>query len=1115
MMGSPPLSARPLLRQTSDLELGQYVPSSTSPSHAYQPSNGLQHVKQQAKESVVRLSLGGMSCASCSGSIERALQALAGVNEAAVSLMLESARIRYQPDLVSVDRLIESVEDIGFEAKLIDGPTSVEPINHSNDESSKPSTILSREQIFSVIGMNNQTNNDQLITSLQKLPLVTRCEIAADQLTSSANEQAGNQLASVTQPINRLPNILIAFTFDITQSGLGTCILHSINQSIAQGYQIAPLIHDKSEGKKSDSELAIQRQKRKLFIACIFAIPCFVISMILAYIEQSSKWFNKALFGQLSVMTVFLFFLASPVVFLLMPEFAMQAYRGLRHGGANMGLLVTLGAGASYLYAVIGTIQSMAADPSDMEMDMASSPFDVEGQGDSSPMFYETASTLLTFIVLGKLLEMIAKGRASAAISALVSMQPPSAIVVEVDSEMRVLSEYELPSALLSKGDTIRIVKGSRVAADGIARSGAVSVDESMLTGESALIHKEVGSKLVGGSRCEEGSMLALVTGVGESSSLASIVRLMEAAQSSKAPIQLFADTISSIFVPVIVLLAIIDFCVWIAIAELMGDSVTNGTSSFLFAFLFGVAVLVIACPCALGLATPTAVMVASGMGAKLGVLIKGGAALECAHSVQAIVFDKTGTLTEGRPRVQHFTMIRSKKFVDAEHDQERWEEISRLARFIGSAESGSEHPIGKACFEWCKEVIQAISQSKDQSEQSVSSNLFSSATSWRSVTGLGLTCLVDGEIVHIGSKRWLVQEGISVGSLVDDCLMEYSRRGETAICVSIAHQVVAVLGLADAIKPESRPVIAHLAAMGIKSYMCTGDHEQTAQAVAAQLGIPADAVRASALPADKLALVESLKREGKVVAMVGDGVNDGPALAAADLGVAIGGGTDVACEAASVVLVKGDLRDVISALELSRATIRRIRANYAFALGYNLCGIPIAAGIFYPVMKARLPPEVAAFAMAASSVSVCLSSLALKWFKPTVIGSQIAPAASQPINPLVNHHTVSSKTLMSTSDDGCCDCDSCHCTPSVERLKSSLFQRRFLSINTQSANQSNSQFVLASIEPASPDWSQAEVESVLRKRVMPKKASCCLSSQGQDKCGCACGKCSCGAIAA
>jgi len=1009
--------------------------------------------------------------------------------------MLESARIRYDPNLCTVDRLIEAVEDIGFEANLIDGPTTVEPVNQSSDEQVK-TTIMSHQQLFTVIGMNDQKNNDALIEGLKQLSFVTSCEIATDQST----QQTENPILAINQPINQLPTIMIAFTFDTKEQGLGTCILQSINQSLKLGFQIAPLIQDKSTGKKSDGELAIQRQRRKLFVALLFAVPCFVISMILAYVDQSGRWFNKTVFGQLSIMTVFLFFLATPVVVLLMPEFAMQAYRGLRHGGANMGLLVTLGAGASYLYAIIGTIRAMAAEPSHMEIPMATSPFDTEGHGDSSPMFYETASTLLTFIVLGKLLEMIAKGRASAAISALVSMQPPSAIVVEVDAEMRVLFEYELPSALLSKGDIIRIVKGSRVAADGIGRTGAVSVDESMLTGESALIHKEPGSKLVGGSRCEEGSMLAQVTGVGDSSSLASIVRLMEAAQSSKAPIQLFADTISSIFVPVIVLLALIDFSVWMALGELVGDSLTNGTDSFLFAFLFGVAVLVIACPCALGLATPTAVMVASGMGAKLGVLIKGGAALECAHSVQAIVFDKTGTLTEGRPRVQHFTMLRSKKFIDPENDQERWEEVTRLARLIGSAEAGSEHPIGKACLDWCKEIIQSINQTNGEADSTQAPN-FASATGWRSVTGLGLTCLVDGEVVHIGSKRWLVQEGIAVGSLVDDCLMEYSRHGETAICVSVDQKVVAVLGLADACKPESRPVIAHLAKMGIKSYMCTGDHEQTAHAVAAKLGIPADSVRASALPSDKLALVESLKREGRVVAMVGDGVNDGPALAAADLGVAIGSGTDVACEAASVVLVKGDLRDVIAALELSRATIRRIRANYAFALGYNVCGIPIAAGVFFPLMKARLPPEVAAFAMAASSVSVCLSSLALKWFKPSVIDSQSAPAES------MKRSDNQSKTLMSAADDGCCDCASCHCSPSAERIKSSLFQRRFL----QSKNAS----IIASIEPASPDWSQVEIDTVLRKRIVPKKASCCSSSGSDDKCGCACGKCCCGAIAA
>ena len=597
------------------------------------------------------------------------------------------------------------------------------------------------------------------------------------------------------------------------------------------------------------------------------------------------------------------FVLATPVVLLSGSRFYTSAYKTVAHGGANMDVLVALGTGSAYVLSVVNT-------------------FFARG-----PVYYEAAAVVITLVLLGKNLEHGAKGRASEAIRKLASLTPRTATIVWGEIEKAVPVEQVMP------GDIVIVRPGERVPVDGEIIEGYTSIDESMLTGESIPRDKSAGDSAVGGTVNQHGMFKMRATHVGADTALAQIVRLVEEAQGSKAPIQRLADVVASYFVPAVLAIAAVTFAGWYLAGLGVAHALVNATS-----------VLVVACPCALGLATPTGIMVATGRGAELGMLIRGGEHLERLSRIDAVILDKTGTLTRGKPSVVDSRVFSS--FGPGE-----------ALRLAAAAERASEHPLGRAIVE------EAELQGLD----------VPMPTDFRSMPGRGITAQVDGHQVAVGTLRFLSDLGIDVADDVVRALEHMEEKGETGVVQAVDGTGVAAYGIADQLRPESAGVIAELFGLGLEVHMITGDNARTATAIARQVGIPDGNVMAEVLPDGKADQVESMKRHGLNVAMVGDGINDAPALATADVGIAMSAGTDIAMEAAGITIV-GDLYRLPDAIRLSRATFSIIKQNLFWAFIYNTVGIPLAAlGI--------MPPVFAGAAMAASSVSVVSNSLRLKRF--------------------------------------------------------------------------------------------------------------------------------------
>ncbi|MFD2216545.1 heavy metal translocating P-type ATPase [Metabacillus endolithicus] len=595
--------------------------------------------------------------------------------------------------------------------------------------------------------------------------------------------------------------------------------------------------------------------------------------------------------------------LATPVQFYVGGHFYKDAYNALRGGSANMATLVALGTSAAYFYSLVITLTGVDAG-----------------------LYFEAAAIIITLIVLGKLLEIRAKGQTSDAIKKLMGLQAKTARVIR-DGE-----EIDIPIEEVVVDDVIFVRAGEKIPVDGEIVEGSSTIDESMLTGESLPVSKNVGDPVIGATVNKHGSFKFKATKVGKDTTLAQIIKLVEEAQGSKAPIQKLADKISGIFVPIVIIIALVTF------------AITYFLVGFTPALISAVAVLVIACPCALGLATPTAVMVGTGKGAESGVLIKGAEHLESAHRVTTVVLDKTGTITKGEPEVTD--IITTKNFQEDE-----------LLRLAGSAERGSEHPLGEAIVNGAKEKGLSLSDPTD----------------FNAIPGHGIEVKVEEMKVLIGNKKHLQKEGIVFESLVKQ-MEELEGQGKTAMLMAVDSELAGIIAVADTVKETSAEAIAQLKEMGIEVAMITGDNQRTAEAIAKQVGV--DRVLAEVLPEDKSAEVEKLKQEGKVVAMVGDGINDAPALAAAHIGIAIGTGTDIAIEAADVTLMRGDLIGIVDTVRLSKATMRKIRQNLFWAFAYNTILIPVAAlGLLNPVL--------AGAAMAFSSVSVVTNTLFLRRWKP------------------------------------------------------------------------------------------------------------------------------------
>ncbi|WP_073071064.1 heavy metal translocating P-type ATPase [Thermosipho atlanticus] len=670
---------------------------------------------------------------------------------------------------------------------------------------------------------------------------------------------------------------------------------------------------DQLDYEKERRQKEIKILWRKFLVAAIFSVPLLYISMghliglnLPDFVNPEINPFNFALVQLLLVIPIAI----------AGYKFYTIGFRNLFKLSPNMDSLIAIGTSAAIIYGLYGTIEIYLG-----KVEYANN------------LYFETAGVIIALILLGKYLESVTKGKTSEAIKKLMGLQPKTALIFQNGQEI------EIPVDEVEVGDIVIVKPGEKIPVDGVIVEGHTSVDESMLTGESIPVEKNVGDKVIGGSINKNGNIKFRATKVGKDTTLSQIIKLVEEAQGSKAPIARLADVISGYFVPIVIAIAILSALVWY-FAGFGG----------IFALTVFISVLVIACPCALGLATPTAIMVGTGKGAEYGVLIKGGEALETAHKIKTIVFDKTGTITEGKPKV---TDIISR----GDYSE------NELLSIAASAEKGSEHPLGEA-------IVKAAEERKLDLKK---------VDKFLAIPGHGIEVIVDGKKVYLGNLKLMRSKNIEI--TLSDESNKLANEGKTPMFIAIDGKLEGIIAVADTVKPSSASAINKLHKMGIKVAMITGDNKKTAAAIAKQVGI--DIVLAEVLPQDKANEVKKLQQNGEIVAMVGDGINDAPALAQADVGIAIGSGTDVAIESADIVLMKSDLEDVVTAIQLSKATIRNIKQNLFWAFAYNSAGIPIAAGVLHIFGGPLLNPMIAAAAMAFSSVSVLTNALRLKTFKP------------------------------------------------------------------------------------------------------------------------------------
>jgi len=702
------------------------------------------------------------------------------------------------------------------------------------------------------------------------------------------------------------------------------------------GYQAAarsPMTASAEESSPADlqreaQESYLKHEKAMFIFALALSVPALLFTMVPPFMMAVPAAVATLLANTIGgawdpfmVKKYLGFLLATPVQFIAGAQFYRGFWHAIKRRSGNMDTLIAIGTSAAYFYSLVATfVPKFAAEP----------------------IFYEVAAMLITFVILGKLLEARAKGKASDAIKKLMGLAAKTARVIRGDQIV------DVPVEQVVVGDVVVVRPGEKIPVDGVVTEGRSSVDESMLTGESIPVEKNSGDKVIGATINKLGSFRFRATKVGAETALAQIIKLVEEAQGSKAPVQRFADRISAVFVPAVVAIAIATFLVWMLLGPSLFPQAMGEFTPFVKALLVSTAVLVIACPCALGLATPTAIMVGTGKGAENGILIKSAEALETAHKIKAIIFDKTGTLTHGKPEVTEFESVNGFHLQD-------------LIGLSASLERSSEHPLAEAIVAYAEGVGAEIPDALD----------------FVAVPGHGVEGAVGDRQVMLGNRKLMQRHSIDLSPIAER-VEQLENQGKTVMLIAVDSGLAGLVAVADTLKPDSKEAVTRLMSMGIEVYMITGDNRRTAEAIAAQAGIAANNVLAEVLPEHKAAEVSRLQVKGLSVAMVGDGINDTPALAQANVGIAMGAGTDVAMETGDIVLIKNDLRDAVTAIELSKRTIRKIYQNFFWALGYNTLGIPIAA-------LGLLRPELAGAAMALSSVSVVTSSLLLKRFKPSM----------------------------------------------------------------------------------------------------------------------------------
>lgn len=872
----------------------------------------------------VRFPVEGMTCASCVNRIERYLRKVEGVEEATVNLATETATVRFDPERVDLERLRAAVEAAGYEARIDQAePIGTGPVPPSGRDrrtvdivfGARPDAIATpRTLALDIEGMTCASCVNRIERYLRRVEGVREATVnlATERATVVAEpDVTADELVAAVEAAGYAARLVVeAPTDEGPTAGSGSA-------AAVTELHAAPREAPAPETAFQQRHLADLR--RRLTVAAVLTLPILggLAKMTVApFLPDllADPWFQLAL--------------ATPVQFYAGWPFYRGAWKVLRHRATDMNTLIAIGTSAAYGYSLAAILVPDFFRAAGLATD---------GQ---IPLYFDTAAVIVTLILLGRFLEARARSHTSDAIRKLIGLQPRTARVVRDGIEL------DVPIEAVVRGDLVIVRPGEKIPVDGVVRDGASAVDESMVTGEPIPDTKRPGDEVIGGTLNTSGSFRFEATRVGRDTVLAQIVRLVQEAQGSKAPVQRLADVVTGTFVPVVLVVAAVTFVVWL----LFGPP-----PALNLALLNTVAVLIIACPCALGLATPTSIMVGTGKGAEHGILFRNAEALERLGSVRIVVLDKTGTLTEGRPRVTDVVLLgASAELPEAE-----------IVRLVASAERGSEHPLGEAIVRFARE------------ERDLA---LAEPTDFRATSGQGIEATVEGHRVIVGRPEFLAAAGVDVGAL-GDVVTELARGGKTPVVAAVDGRPVAVVAIADTLKRGSREAVAALRRMGIRTVMLTGDNEVTARAIGAAVGI--DHVLADVRPDEKAAQVRRLQAEGGPVAMVGDGINDAPALAAADVGIAIGTGTDVAIESAAVTLMSGDLRGLVTAIALSRATMRNIRQNLFWAFAYNVALIPLAAGALYPVTGLLLDPIIAAAAMAASSVTVVSNALRLRRFRP------------------------------------------------------------------------------------------------------------------------------------
>nr|AWF79127.1 Cu-transporting P1B-1 ATPase [Amanita strobiliformis] len=904
--------------------------------HLPEEASKLDEQKDLSQQCELRIE--GMTCGSCVEAIEGMLRQQQGIHSIKVALLAERGVVVYDPSIWTPEKLVDEISDVGFDASLIP-PTRADTVN------------------LRIYGMTCSSCTSTVESGLSSMPGIM--SVTLSLATETCTIQFDRSLIGPREMVERIEEM----GFD----------------AMLSDQEDATQIQSLTRAKE------VLEWRRRFLWSLMFAIPVFFINMVGPKIPFVNPILSFRLFNGIYLGDVLAWIITTPSQFWIGEKFYRSAYKSLKHGSATMDVLVMLGTTAAYFYSVISLFFAMFNTESGFR------PF----------LFFETSTMLLMFVSLGRYLENKAKGKTSAALTDLMALAPSMATIYT--DAPTCTQEKRIPTELVQVGDTVKLVPGEKIPADGTVIRGSSSVDESAITGEALPVLKQVGDTVIGGTVNGLGTFDMVVTRAGKDTALAQIVKLVEEAQTSKAPIQAFVDRVAGYFVPTVISLAMVTFVAWMVLSHLIGeDSLPkmfhrHGASKLAICLQICISVIVVACPCALGLATPTAIMVGTGMGAKNGILIKGGRALEASKDIRRVVVDKTGTVTVGKMSVVGV------HWAPAPNDAVTAEEpyggdaglhglcadgtINRrdLLSMIGTVESRSEHPLAKAVSVYARETLTDVDETAPETN----------VETFESFTGRGVqavvTCAGRKHTIMVGNAAFVLQtseysDALSIPSHLLTYETQETNLGRTVIYGALVNGdrplPLLAISLSDAPKPSSKYAVKALEAMGIEVNMMTGDSKETAIAIAKQVGIRPECVWANMSPKGKAAMVtELIERDGAGVAMVGDGINDSPALVAATVGIALSSGTSVAIEAADIVLMRSDLLDVIAALHLSRKIFSVIKRNLIWACVYNVIGIPLAMGFFLP-FGLYMHPMLAGAAMAFSSVSVVTSSLTLKWWR-------------------------------------------------------------------------------------------------------------------------------------